>query len=125
MNMPKSTKDCRFRTFHIIGNNGEIVSHAICAYTEPKNKKMSVGVSICSPYDRYNKRIGRLIAMGRMKHEKDSFTDVFIGDSVKDSLRFLVITEALNKKIRWMYDILNLDNASNSGVRKNLRERIV
>jgi hypothetical protein len=39
----------------------------LCAYLDPDAMTTDVGVALCSPVDRFSRRIGRLIASGRRK----------------------------------------------------------
>jgi hypothetical protein len=39
----------------------------LCAYLDPDSRTVDVGVALCSPLDRFSKKIGRAIASGRRK----------------------------------------------------------
>lgn len=39
----------------------------LCAYIDPDSRMIDVGVALCSPKDRFSRKIGRAIASGRRK----------------------------------------------------------
>ena len=93
-----------FRTFHILNKDGKKVSRAVCAFTVNEDQ-VTVGFSICSPLDQFNKTKGRLCASGRMEHPR---TQIIVEkqSSLKDTLRDALLAHARRKKTLWLEDII-------------------
>jgi len=90
----------RFRTFHVLNREQKEIGRITSVKRVEEGGKCLVAFAFCSPKDRYHKKFGQMIALGRLLNRPKKRYVTYEG-SVQD-LKDMAIAVASMKGIKWI-----------------------
>jgi hypothetical protein len=90
----------RFRTFHVLNKEQEEIGRITAVKKQEEDGRYLVAFAFCSPKDRYHKKFGQMVALGRLAHKPKKRYVTYNG-SVEE-LKEMALAVASMKGIGWI-----------------------
>ena len=72
------------KIYHVKDENGDTVSTVATMIMPDNRAKLQVGFAFVSPKDKFERKMGRMVALDRMVNDQKSYTTTFSGHSSTD-----------------------------------------